>query len=94
MNTRSPKVSEYKSDIKPCAPEICPNGNCPGCKDGNLYCSDIRCSPYCAGCKIDENDNYNSTVFILSIMICLIVLAFIIFMFFTPKMIYYDVRET
>lgn len=28
----------------------CPNGNCIGCVNGKLLCSDVNCYPSCTGC--------------------------------------------
>lgn len=83
-----PKITDEKTNIHPCDSQICKGGNCPGCSEGKLYCSDIRCSPYCPGCKIDKDNNYNNIICILCIIICLLILGFIIYMFFAPKMMY------
>ena len=51
----------------------CPNGNCPGCKNGKLWCDDPRCSPQCTNCGITPH--YNSFALIT---IAIIVLMFIV----------------
>lgn len=86
--SQPPTISEEKANIHPCSSEVCKDGNCPGCKDGKINCSDNSCSPYCVGCKIDNNENYNSVIFILCIIMCLLLLAFTLYIFFTPKILY------
>jgi hypothetical protein len=31
-------------------PNKCPNGNCSGCHNGQLFCTDSTCFPNCRGC--------------------------------------------
>ena len=42
-----------------CQSNTCHQGNCPGCKDGQIWCDDPRCSPYCIGC---QPPGYNSEI--------------------------------
>lgn len=69
-------------------PVICPDGNCPGCKNGSLYCQDTRCAPYCQGChnvKIETHD-FNANMMIFIILICLIVIFFIVWFVWGPSL--------
>ena len=58
----------------------CVNGNCVGCKNGNLYCNDPRCYPNCPDCKTDvpSSSNWILITVILVLLGFLLILAFII----------------
>lgn len=65
----------------------CPNGNCIGCKDGQTWCGDPRCAPYCPGeiCVMDgEHDNAINIVIIV-ILLCLITILIIVWFFYGPS---------
>ena len=64
-----------------CSPSsTCPGGNCPGCKNGAVFCDDPRCYPNCPGCntKTTSNSNWWLGTIILVLLGILLVLAFII----------------
>lgn len=58
----------------------CPNGNCEGCKNGELNCKDPTCFPYCTGCSMQQQHttaaNYSMGV-VLILMITLFLVVFI-----------------
>lgn len=64
----------------PCAASNCLNGNCPGCRNGVLYCNDPRCYPKCTGCdtKTDNNSNWILITVILVLLVILLILSFVI----------------
>lgn len=72
-------------------PVDCPNGNCPGCKDGKVWCGDPRCSPYCPGngCQIPKDHDYNIGVVVIIILFCLAMILFIIWIAHGPLFIEY-----
>jgi len=57
----------------------CPDGNCIGCRNGELYCEDPRCYPNCEGCNITTSSgNWIIITIILILLGALLVMAFII----------------
>lgn len=65
----------------PCSATTCLNGNCPGCRNGQLYCSDPRCYPNCAGCTTSEGSNSNNWIIVTIILVLLgvlLVMGFIV----------------
>lgn len=61
-----------------CRSDFCPGGNCAGCKDGQIWCQDPRCDPYCPGCIVPDNyDRFVNTV-LLIFLVCFIVLLVIV----------------
>lgn len=69
-------------------PVLCPNGNCPGCKNGQLWCQDPQCSPYCPSttCIMTSSHDFNANMMILIIIVCLIVIFFIIWFSYGPQL--------
>lgn len=43
-----------------CSNILCENGNCIGCKNGQLYCQDPRCFPNCPNCENTTDDCVNT----------------------------------
>ena len=64
----------------PCAALSCLNGNCPGCKNGTLYCEDPRCYPNCSGCntKPPSSSNWILITLILILLGILLILALVV----------------
>ena len=65
----------------PCSASTCLNGNCPGCRQNNLYCEDPRCYPDCAGCTTSEESNSNNWILVTIILVLLgvlLVMGFIV----------------
>jgi len=53
----------------------CPDGNCPGCNDGNLWCDDSRCHPHCEDCPETNSQGLaTSTVVIIIIVVFILVM--------------------
>lgn len=66
---------------------FCPTGNCPGCKNGEPWCNDPRCEPYCESCYMLDNYDYISGLVVMFISLGLLFLAGIVFVFYGPKII-------
>lgn len=67
-------------------PVTCPNGNCVGCKNGQVWCQDTRCSPYCQGCSIPKNHDINGGMIIVIIILCLTSMLFIVWFVYGPQL--------
>lgn len=76
-------MSNYCSD-----PVICPNGNCVGCKNGQIWCQDPRCSPYCASssCVIQDDHDFNGNLVVVVILLSLIAILFIVWFVYGPQL--------
>ena len=60
-------------------PVNCPNGNCPGCRNGQIYCDDPRCYPDCPTCDVTTSSgNWIIIMIILILLGVLLVMAFIV----------------
>lgn len=71
-----------------CTDEVfCPNGNCPGCKNGEVWCQDQRCSPYCKNCSMQKATDYNGNLVVIIILIVLVTILFIIWFVYGPSLI-------
>lgn len=69
-----------------CSDQICQNGGyCPGCKDGQIWCQDPQCAPYCQGCNISQYHEFAVNMTVIIILICLIVILFIIWFIYGPS---------
>lgn len=68
----------------------CPEGNCIGCKNGKLWCHDPRCSPYCRECAIPPDHDFNGTVVVIIIILCLSCILIIIWFAYGPKIVKYQ----
>jgi hypothetical protein len=70
-------------------PVACPNGNCVGCKNGEPWCLDPRCSPYCGTsprCAIPDDHDFNGNIVFGIIMICLVTIFFIVWYVYGPTL--------
>ena len=57
----------------------CPNGNCVGCRNGQLYCNDPRCYPNCKNCDTTTSSgNWIIVLIILILLGVLLVMSFVI----------------
>lgn len=73
----------------PCGdPLTCPDGNCVGCKNGEVWCQDPRCAPYCAGnqCVFTAAHDFNGNMVVFTILICLLAMLFIIWFVYGPHL--------
>jgi len=63
-------------------PTTCPDGNCIGCKNGQVWCQDPRCDPQCTDCVFDrEADNFGYlTFFIIITVFALIIVTIVVTM--------------
>jgi len=70
-------------------PVTCLNGNCIGCRDGQVWCQDPRCSPYCPGstCIIPKGHDVNANIIIILIIVALFAMLFIIWFMYGPQLI-------
>lgn len=64
--------------IDHCQNSSCLNGNCSGCRNGNLWCGDPRCHPNCEDCP--KNDNtFITFVIVIFVIFGLFLLGFLIY---------------
>lgn len=64
----------------PCSGPSCPNGNCIGCRNGNLWCQDPRCAPNCPGCQSNVN-TWSNIVIIFVIIIGFVLIGTVIWLY-------------
>ncbi len=76
-------MSEYCSD-----PIFCKDGNCIGCKDGQPWCQDPRCAPYCSSsiCIMGNENDFAVNMVMIVILICLLTMFFIIWFVYGPRL--------
>ena len=69
-------------------PVSCLNGNCIGCKNGQVWCQDPRCAPYCPGngCQIADDHDFNANMVVIVILICLLAILFIVWFVYGPQL--------
>ncbi len=70
-----------------CATEICRNGNCIGCQNGEVWCGDPRCAPYCPNCYPPNGYNIAVNAMFAIIFIALIVLLIIVWVVWGPPLL-------
>lgn len=66
--------------------KICPGGNCIGCKNGEIWCQDPKCQPYCPQCLKHPDSDYNANIVIAIILMCLISILFIVWFAYGPSL--------
>lgn len=66
----------------------CPDGNCVGCKDGEKWCQDPRCHPYCPNCPVPEDNDFAVTIVFFIAIICLVGILILIMVGYGPKFIH------
>lgn len=64
-----------------CQLASCEGGNCPGCKDGNLFCDDPRCHPNCEDCPPPSDLTFANVLIVILIIIAIIAVIIIIYVF-------------
>ena len=69
-------------------PLTCPDGNCPGCKNGQTWCQDPRCSPFCRNCAMQQDHDFNGTIVVIVIIICLLAILFIMWYAYGPQLLH------
>lgn len=69
-------------------PLTCPNGNCIGCKNGVPWCTDPRCSPYCANCGMVDNVETLGNITVTIILLCLVAILFVVWFVYGPSLIH------
>lgn len=63
-----------------CLSNLCPGGNCPGCRNGTQYCQDPRCYPNCPNCESPKTSSgWGWWVYLLIILVILILIVFLFF---------------
>ena len=67
-----------------CTGPFCTDGNCPGCKDGNKWCFDPRCAPFCPQCYISGDKPVDHAVSVAIFAFLAILSAIIIFLTYGP----------
>lgn len=72
-------------------PVTCPGGNCPGCKNGQIWCQDTRCLGYCTNCLPDETTDRFGYSILFVIIIVLLLILFTIWITYGHQVAYYYV---
>ena len=70
----------------------CPSGNCEGCKNGEKWCDDPRCFPYCRGCALIKDHETISAIGVWIIIATLLMITFLLFIAYGPRMVEYRVN--
>lgn len=66
---------------------FCEDGNCIGCKDGQKWCQDPRCSPFCRGCSTPEGFDIIINIVFLVIVLVLILVILLLLFFYGPRLV-------
>lgn len=69
-----------------CQRSTCKEGNCPGCKDGERWCDDSRCSPYCVGCQPPGYNFQIVNVLFATFLVLLLLGLFVAIFFYGPRL--------
>ena len=64
----------------------CSGGNCIGCRNGQTWCQDPRCSPYCAYCAIPKDHDFNANIVMTVILVSLTAILFIVWFVYGPQL--------
>jgi len=74
-----------------CLESSCPDGNCQGCRNGQIWCHDPSCEPYCRGCQPPNNHERVLIFMIIAIIIIVGLIALSIAIGSGhPIMVYHD----
>lgn len=73
--------------VDPCTELTCLDGNCAGCKDGQLWCDDPRCEPFCRACEPPENYNSVINVMMLTFIVIVLLLIFVLMYMYGPRFV-------
>src|SRR5437016_14567266 len=68
------------------------NPNTEGCLNGNLYCNDPRCFPYCRGCAPEKESETIGAIVVWSIILTLFLLFIILVIAYGPRFVGYEER--
>ena len=75
----------------PCQGRKCPNGTCPGCRNGQQYPEDPACFPYCPGSTMVPYHDVLVSGVVVVILLCFLVMGILIWFGFIHKTQYdYD----
>ena len=75
------------SQIDPCTEITCENGNCVGCKNGQLWCDDPQCDPFCRGCEPPSDYETVTNMMLMIITIVFLVIIFMLLYFHGPRFV-------
>lgn len=71
-------------------PDICPGGGCTGCQNGEVWCQDPRCTPFCPGseciAQVQTHDT-NGNLVVLIILLGLFTLLFVVWYMYGPRLL-------
>lgn len=70
-----------------CLSKLCEGGNCEGCKNGETWCDDPRCTPYCRGCPVHSQIRTGGWIVMIIIVILIIFAIIIMFALFGPRLV-------
>lgn len=70
-------------------PRFCQDGNCPGCLNGQLWCQDPRCAPYCPGslCSIPPEHDFVLNLVMAVILVSLCAMLFTVWYVYGPSVV-------
>lgn len=78
--------------------KFCPGGNCVGCNNGQVWCDDPRCHPYCPGteCFMHREHDPIANIVMVVIFICLVTILAILWFYLGPTFLkfYYIKKES
>lgn len=75
-----------KMDQDFCKSITCPDGNCVGCRDGEKWCGDPSCAPYCRGCRLTGNVELMGNITTAVILVVLVAALFIVWFVYGPAL--------
>lgn len=74
--------------------KTCPNGNCPGCRNGQVWCQDPRCVGSCPDCFYDPDRERTEGLMIMLIVVIMLFVLIIIVVNYGHRFWYYYVPDT
>lgn len=64
---------------------LCPDGNCIGCKNREIWCYDPRCEPFCPGNQCRPPKGHDDNVGLIIIILIMLIITLIVLVIFTQK---------
>lgn len=71
----------------------CTNGNCIGCKNGETWCGDPRCYPYCTDCLPNEGNHRLEIVVFVLLLVSFVLLLLGLYYLYGNYRVYKFVRK-
>lgn len=76
-----------------CQKTTCYQGNCPGCKNGEKWCDDPKCTPYCTSCQPPISNDSVVNVLFATILIILLLGVFLSMFLYGPRFVVHHEGE-